>query len=535
MSPEEKPIDDALGRFVDGEPEPQDGPALAKAMAEDAELAEEVRRVLVLDGLLHQAADADPDGFAEAISTSLAAEDDAAQFTRAVADRLQATVPLAGRRRRWLPWILAVAACIALGAVGVWLTVEPTPQPIDPPVVVTGPAAILVNEASARFAQNGAPSDGNFAAGSYQLEGGAVHLRFTSGAEVVMRSPARFTIIDRLNMELNEGSLRAVVPSSAAGFSIHASDVRYEDLGTEFGVSVGKPGESLLHVFEGRVDLKTPQGKLLSSVEVGESVRVTGDRVEPTKLEHPEQFPTAATIGQEKWIQWRERLEKDRSLVCYYPFVQDAADRTLLKDHAPNEVRINGRIAGARWVTGRWPDKQALLFDRDGDHVKVEIPGEFRKLTVSAWIYLDRCDFALNAIFNSDSWRPGALHFQLSRTGNCVIGHWAKKPQRKQLGPHVPVGRWTHVAAVADLDGLNTKTYINGELAEKVKLSSFPGALKPGSCRIGDWFRDKDPSSIPRRGFRGRIDEIAMWRRAVSEEEIREMVVAGRSSLASAY
>ena len=220
--------------------------------------------------------------------------------------------------------------------------------------------------------------------------------------------------------------------------------------------------------------------------------------------------------------------------MCYYPFLQDAADRTLLKDHAPNEVRIDGRIAGARWVTGRWPDKQALLFDRDGDHVKVEIPGEFRKLTVAAWIYLDRCDFALNAIFNSDSWRPGALHFQLSRTGNCVIGHWAKKPQRKQLGPHVPVGRWTHVAAVADLDGLGTKTYINGELAEKVKLSSFPGALKPGSCRIGDWFRDKDPSSIPRRGFRGRIDEIAVWRRAVSEEEIREMVVAGRSTLVRA-
>ena len=179
---------------------------------------------------------------------------------------------------------------------------QPSPRPLDPPVVVAGPAAILVNEASARFAENRASGDENFAAGSYQLEAGTVHLRFASGAEVVMRSPARFTIIDRMNMALHEGSLRAVVPSSAAGFSVHASDVRYEDLGTEFGVSVGKPGESQLHVFEGRVDLKTPQGKLLSSVEVGESVRVTGNRVEPTKLEHPEQFPTAAMIGQEKWI-----------------------------------------------------------------------------------------------------------------------------------------------------------------------------------------------------------------------------------------
>jgi hypothetical protein len=190
----------------------------------------------------------------------------------------------------------------------------------------------------------------------------------------------------------------------------------------------------------------------------------------------------------------------------------------LLKDHAFDRPALDGRIEGARWVTGRWPGKQALLFDRDGDHVKIEIPGEYRQLTVAAWIYLDRRDFAMNAILNSDSWRPGALHFQMSRTGNCVIGHWAKKLQRTQL---------------ADLDGLDTKTFIDGELAENVKLMSYPGVLKPGSCRIGDWFPDKDRSSIPRRGFRGRIDELAVWKRALTAGEIREMVAAGRSSLAS--
>ena len=93
-------MDDALGRFVDGEPEPQDGPALAKAMAADARFAEEVRRLLAIDGLLHQAADADPAAFAESIRTSLAAEDDGTQFTQAVADRLKSTAPLAGRRPR---------------------------------------------------------------------------------------------------------------------------------------------------------------------------------------------------------------------------------------------------------------------------------------------------------------------------------------------------------------------------------------------------------------------------------------------------
>jgi len=524
------PLDHAIGRFLDGEPEPEDGPVLARTMVQDCRFAHEMRRLLTIDGFLHQTADADPAAFAEAIETRIAAEDDGVPFTQAIADRLQAVAPVSGGRRRWLPWTIAIAACmVAAASLGwAWLTGESTPHRANLAV------AVLVNEANARFAENASPTGVCFAPGRYLLQSGAVHLRFASGAEVVMRSPASFTIIDAMNMALTEGALRAVVPSSAHGFSVHASDVRYEDLGTEFGVSVGKqPGESQLHVFEGRVELKTRQGKLLSSVEVGESVRVTGGKVEQTELKHLEQFPTAATIGLEKWLSWRARLEKDPALLCYYPFIPEPADPAVLKDHAPNGPGLDGRIEGARWVTGRWPGKQALLFDRDGDKVKVEIPGEFRQLTLTAWIYLDRCDFALNALFNSDGWQPGALHWQLTRPGDCFFGHWTKA-HRRQLGPHVTVGRWTHVAAVADLDRLRTQTYINGELAEKVRLSSFPGALTPGSCRMGDWLRHPEFTSIPRRGFRGRIDEVALWRRAMAPAEIREMVAAGRSSLVSA-
>ena len=355
MAPEEMPIDQALGRFLDGEPEPEDGAALARAMAADARFTSEVRRLLAIDGLLHQGADADPAAFVDSIRTNLAAEEDGNSFAKAVSDRLSGTaaptVKAEARRRptsRWLPWTIAAAACIAAAWGWIWLATEIPPPPpgkpdtvAPPPVAV--PVAVIVNESNARFAANASPEGGQFQSGKYQLEAGAVHLRFASGAEVMMRSPARFSIMDRMNMALIEGALRAVVPNSVAGFSVHAGTVRYEDFGTEFGVVVGKqPGESRLHVFEGRVDLKTSEGKLLSSVEVGESVRVTGDKVEPTNLDHLEQFPTAATIGQEKWLSWRERLEKDSSLLCYYPFEPDPVDRTLLKNHAAGRRR-NGR------------------------------------------------------------------------------------------------------------------------------------------------------------------------------------------------
>jgi hypothetical protein len=526
MAPEKMPIDQAIARFLDGEPEPEDGPALARAMAQDPGLALEVRDLLTIDGLLHQAADVDPDAFAESVVTRLAAEDDGVLFTQKVSDRLRAAAPTRVKRRRWLPWAAAIVACVAATAGWKWLASDSTPSGSDLPV------AVIVNEANARFSADASPAGDRFTPGTYHLQAGTVHLRFASGAQVVMRSPARFTIIDQMNVALAEGAVRVVVPRSAHGFSVHASDIRYEDLGTEFGVSVGKqPGESQLHVFEGRVDLKTRQGKLLSSVEVGESVRVTGDKVEQTEPKNLEEFPTAEMIGMEKWLHWRKRLDKDTSLVCFYPFIPEPTDPTTLKNYASNAPALDGRIEGARWVTGRWPGKQALLFDRDGDHVKVEIPGEFRRLTLTAWIYLDHCDFALNALFNSDGWQPGALHCQLTRSGEFFFGHWARRPQRKQLGPFVAAGRWTHLAAVADLDRPGTWTYINGELAENVRLSSFPGALTPGSCRIGDWLRHAEFTSIPRRGLRGRIDEFAVWQRALDRDEIREMVAAGRSFL----
>jgi hypothetical protein len=404
----------------------------------------------------------------------------------------------------------------------------PPPAPLPGDVV-----AVLANEADATFATGMGPNTGRFTRGEYQLMSGVIHLRFVSGAEIVLRSPARFSVLDPMNMVLSAGALRAIVPDSAHRFTVQAAGVRYVDLGTEFGVLVGEqPGTSRLHVFEGRVEVQTGEGQLLTSVEVGQSVQVVGGRAEKVRPMPLERYPAPNSIGLEKWNRWRERFQKDRSLLCYFPFLPDAAGPTILKDHATHGARLDGRIEGARWVTGRWPGKQALLFDQDGDHVQLSIPGSFRQLTLSTWIHLDRCDFEMNAIFDSDGWQPGALHWQLKRCGDCFFSHWSKA-QRRRNGPRVPFGRWAHVAAVADLDRHWTKIYVNGELAEEARLASFPGPLTPGDCRLGDWLRLPQETAIPRRGLRGRIDEFAIWRRALTRDELHTLFVAGRPTLPS--
>ena len=87
-------------------------------------------------------------------------------------------------------------------------------------------------------------------------------------------------------------------------------------------------------------------------------------------------------------------------------------------------------INGARWVSGRWPGKDAILFDRKDDFVSLTIPGKHDELTLSFWVKVNRLDYEYNALLNSDAWDLGDLHFQIKRTGLA----WANVNGKKRSG-----------------------------------------------------------------------------------------------------
>ncbi len=62
-------------------------------------------------------------------------------------------------------------------------------------------------------------------------------------------------------------------------------------------------------------------------------------------------------------------------------------------------------------------------------------------------------------------------------------------------------------------------------------LASVPGPLTPGDCRMGDGLHPPQATFIPRRGLRGRIDEFAIWRRALTRDEVQALFVAGLPTL----
>ena len=435
-------------------------------------------------------------------------------------------VASARTRRVWLalPW-LAAASCLA--AVFWPQRVEERAQ--QPDGVSSQFTARLVNEAGAVFADHRSPGDAGFGLGTYELKEGMVHLRFASGADLVIEAPARFELVDAMHARVHWGQVRSIVPPTAKGFTIATEGVDFEDIGTEFGLRVERgTGASAMHVFEGQVNVRKPgSGAVMDSVEGGGSVAYRHGVSEPPGALRPGEFIAPGSIGLQRWKSQGEESLRDPGLIAYFPFARDPQQPALLRNVASAGGMASGTIHGAHWVTGRWPGKDALLFDRLSDFAELEIPGEFSALTIAVWVAIDRLDHTYNALFDSNGWEAGDFHLQVQRSGFPYVDlrDGAVQGSGKGFGSAIPMGQWSHVAAVLSLRAHTARVYVNGNLSYERPLQK-EAVLRPGLCRIGNWLPRGEYEPV--RAFSGRMDEMAIWNRALSQKELQIQVERGR-------
>ncbi|MCE9603497.1 MAG: FecR domain-containing protein [Planctomycetia bacterium] len=439
----------------------------------------------------------------------------------------------------WLPWSMAAAATVvAVAALLRPFELAEAETSLAPPpsTIATNAAssnaivALLVDEAGAEFAAGRAPQGVRVGPGEYELLKGVVHLRFAEGADLVLAGPARLAVTDSLHVRLDFGKVRVIAPPTAKGFTIGTPTADYVDLGTEFGLRVEQDGASDLYVFDGRVNIAEPRsGRVLAEVVEGKSSRcVLGGLVGPAPEMKESDFPNPGAIGFVRWQEYERRMSDDRELLAFFPF-RRTTDDSLLTNSQSNHAMSDGRIVGARWTLGRWPGKEALLFERNSDFVQLEVPGEHRELTIAVWLKLDRLDFELNTILNSDRSDRGDVHFQLTRQGLPRGGLLGHPVYDHFVGNPVPVGKWAHVAMAISVDARTQRIYVNGKLARD---RPFLGndVIRPGSCRLGNWLPGENWADSVR-ALRGRVDEVAIWSRALSEDELKHLVEAGRPEL----
>lgn len=389
------------------------------------------------------------------------------------------------------------------------------------------PVAVIQDEANAVFAEDTTPKDGILKSQAYSLIRGMISVEFRNGVSMTVKAPADFEIVDAFRVRLSRGSIRAFAPDSGHGFVIETPDVDIQDLGTEFGVSVdGSSGDSEVHVFDGEVNVNKHRAKeTIASLEVGDSAKIHDGQINPSEAPAQDVYLTPADVSYNRWLSMSNELRNDEDALLYFSFNSANDSQTTLKDESAHSPSIHGTIEGARWVTGRWPGKRALLFDQANDAVEINIPGELRQFTFGAWVNVDRLDAPVTSILNSMDYKEGSLHLQISRSGDTLIPAVFPRVRKEKTGASIPTGQWVLLTAVIDVENKVGRTWINGQRAVTGRFdeSTF---VTPGNSLLGSYRTELHGERT--KEFRGRMDEVFLLNRTLTQGEIRRIYKHGR-------
>ena len=196
-------------------------------------------------------------------------------------------------------------------------------------------------------------------------------------------------------------------------------------------------------------------------------------------------------------------------LVGYWNF--DEGSGTIAYDSSGNG--LDGTFNGdPQWVAGQVGG--ALEFDGDDS---VEIPHSpllsiTDEITITAWTYMNANASGEMAIVSKGGWGANDLPYELTEeAGSVIFWQFYDNEGRDTCAPDSPpMEEWHHLAAT--YDGQIFKCYIDGELADEW---AYAGAMPENTASVTVGQRSRGGTY-----FNGMLDEVAIYNRALSADEI---------------
>ncbi len=419
----------------------------------------------------------------------------------------------------------------------------------------------------------------------FMLASGLMEITYKTGAKVILQGPCTYTAESAASGYLSLGKLTARVesrsrlpdgasrsrlpsgilptdcdasksrPAGGNYFVVRTPTAVVTDLGTEFGVEVDKSGDTESHVFRGKVaivamgDDGKPRGNELM-LKANQSARVEkrGDAVKSWGYVLRIETTIATTKEFVRCMPYSSEGRKNSSR-AYSDFVlslKPAAYYRMERSVDGNPLRIFDSTPGgnhgllgfdgsinkdAEYALGRFG--KALFFRgpmvRDYAIVPDYPKATANRLSVSVWVSVAYRQSESSVI--AANWGNEATgQFYLSLYGSdgditaCVTQHNGKRIEIREGAEHcVPMTEWVHVAFVAD--GTELRLYHNGKEAAS---TACDGVLpNPPMRSMGIGCRTNNTgtaiSSTMPCYWLGRIDELAVFNRALSLEEIHRL------------
>jgi hypothetical protein len=418
----------------------------------------------------------------------------------------------------------------------------------------------------------------------FDLEAGLLEITYDTGAKVILHGPVSYKVRSNNSGFLAYGDLTGVVEKPAGQdnvaaeehdlfgcrppvpdppqFTVRTPEADVTDLGTEFGVRVGRAGRTESHVFRGQVKVgiatsggtaagaanaheivlnanesirvdKHPDGDPL--VIVREGAKSPAEFVREGQLEAAEPQPPKPHQTSDSFARWQafSKSVRGRSdLLAYYDFQPDEYDRGVLSNRAATGKLLSGRLYGkAAWTTGRYPGKQAVKFGAPNSGVRIDLPSECQAITLVASVQIDRLG-PLNAIIHSDGWNsPGQFAWQINHNGlvsigihNDVFDRQHRAREQDMVWPKAGIARerlaqWCQLAVVYDSALSRARFYLDGVELANLPITTHQG-VRLGSAVIGSHLADKTDANPGDRTLAGRMDELMIFKAALSAQEI---------------
>ncbi len=155
------------------------------------------------------------------------------------------------RRKVWLSAMIALAASLLLA---VWWNMPSSNPARSAPVV-----AQIIDSSDAEWGDCTLPTaiGSDLSSGRLKIERGLTTIRFASGAEVTLESPAELEIQSSLRGRLLAGTAVVEVPESAHGFTLSTPTAVAIDHGTAFAVTIDRSSQtSSIEVLDGEVEVQ---------------------------------------------------------------------------------------------------------------------------------------------------------------------------------------------------------------------------------------------------------------------------------------
>ncbi|MFP6874368.1 MAG: LamG domain-containing protein [Verrucomicrobiales bacterium] len=467
-----------------------------------------------------------------------------------------------------LPWFAAAAGLMLLtGSIAVFSgkknplaasqlkATEATELSIDNGV------AILMGTVDASFGNGDLQplkNGGILPLGELRLESGIAEIEFYSGARVILEGPSVLDLTSENSGTLGEGRIRVHIPEQAKRFTLTTSEVDIEEQAGEFGVSIEEDGHMTeIHCFAGNLEIHgaPPQKKtkVIRHLQPGEALRLQANitrNIEASSMAFVSYADIAhsslenATLRHDKWTHLVERMRADADIMALYTFEdQGPRERHLVNQAAYKEMFTHGAIVGCRWTNGRWPSKGSLEFSRASDRVRINSKGSLRALTLSTWVRFDTLPRQqhLVALLSSHSRKIGAFDWSIMRDGKIRFSIRAndKNKAHNYNSPVVftanSINKWHHLVTIYDPVNNSVKHFLNGKEISKfsARWQSPPHEkhalhVTLGDLEIGNFAGKLPNGKRPVLNLTGRIDELAIFGRALDTNEVIEIFDTGR-------